>query len=139
MPSAGDGKTGRRNTGSISLLLVFPFSILVMALLVPAMTLRDPPSARGGGGLPRLVLWAWERPDDLRQLPPGVGVAFLAQTITVAGHSHVIARRRHALHVDAGTPMIAVTRIEAPGAITGADVPAIARAIADRGRLPMVT
>jgi len=32
--------------------------------------------------LPRLILWAWERPEDLRALDPDTGVAFLAQTIT---------------------------------------------------------
>ena len=35
--------------------------------------------------------------------------------------------------------MIAVTRIEAPGDVAAADVQAIARAIADRARLPMVS
>jgi hypothetical protein len=109
-----------------------------LALLVPAVTLRDPPAGRDAG-LPRVVLWAWERPDDLRGLPRGVGVAFLAQTITISGHSHIVSRRRQSLRVDEGTPMIAVTRLEASGDIDAADVPGIARAIADRGRLPMVT
>jgi hypothetical protein len=109
-----------------------------MALLAPpALSVRGPGAARDQG-VPRLVLWAWERPDDLRQLPRGVGVAFLAQTITIAGRTHVAARRRQGLLVDEGTPMIAVTRIEAPDDVRGADVPAIARLIADRARLPMV-
>ena len=43
-------------------------------------------SARGPAGtdpLPRLMLWAWERPTDLRGLDAGVGVAFLSQTLIV--------------------------------------------------------
>jgi len=35
------------------------------------------------GQLPRVVLWAWERPEDLRSAGSDVGVAFLAQTITL--------------------------------------------------------
>ena len=108
-----------------------------LALLAPAVTLREP---RGRDtSLPGVFLWAWERRDDLRRLPGGVGVAFLAQTITISGRSHVVSHRRQALLVDGGTPMVAVTRIEAPGDVGGVDVPAIARAIADRARLPMVT
>jgi len=114
-------------------------SAAALALLAPAaMTTREPGPARGQS-LPRLILWALERPDDLRQLPRGVGVAFLAQTITIAGRTHVVARRRQGLLVDEGTPMIAVTRVEAPDDVRGADVPGIARVIADRARLPMVT
>jgi hypothetical protein len=107
-----------------------------LALLAPAVSVREPPPH---DSLPRLFLWAWERPDDLRHLPHGTGVAFLAQTITIAGRSHVVSHRRQALHVDEGTPMMAVTRIEAPGDVAGVSTAAIAREIADRGRLPMVT
>jgi hypothetical protein len=113
------------------------FAIAALALLAPAVTVRDT-RRTDERALPNVVLWAWERPDDLRALPRGVGVAFLAQTITISGPSHLVARRRQPLRVDAGTPMIAVTRIEAPGDVASADVPAIARAIVDRGRLPMV-
>jgi len=108
-----------------------------LALLGPAVATRDVRRAPDTG-LPAVVLWAWERADDLRGLPAGVGVAFLAQTITISGASHLVLHRRQPLLVDPGTPMIAVTRIEASGDPGGADVPAIARAIADRGRLPMV-
>jgi hypothetical protein len=108
-----------------------------LALLVPAVSVRGPARPEDAA-LPRVLLWAWERPDDLRRLPAGVGVAFLAQTITIAGPSHLVSRRRQPLLVDPGTPMIAVTRIEAPGDVEVADVPAIARAVADRARLPMV-
>jgi hypothetical protein len=113
------------------------FATAALALLAPAMAVRSPsPTA---AGVPRVVLWAWERPDDLRNLPSGVGVAFLAQTIDVGDGTHVLMRRRQALRVDDGTPMIAVTRIEAPGDASGADETAVARAIADTARLPMVS
>jgi hypothetical protein len=59
------------------------------------------------------MLWAWERPEDLRALPPDVGVAFLAQTITI-GAAPSIEPRRQPLRVDPGVPLVAVTRIENP-------------------------
>jgi hypothetical protein len=108
-----------------------------LALLAPAVAVHDARQSRDTG-LPRFVLWAWERPDDLRGLPRSVGVAFLAQTITISGPSHLVSRRRQPLRVDEGTKMIAVTRIEAPGAVQGVDVAAISHAIVDRARLPMV-
>jgi hypothetical protein len=113
------------------------FAIAALTLLAPAVSVREPSRGRDGA-LPQTVLWAWERPDDLRGLPRGIGVAFLAQTITISGRTHLVTRRRQPLRVENGTPMVAVTRIEAPGDVTGADVGAIARAIVDRGRLPMV-
>lgn len=114
------------------------FATAALALLVPAVAVHEPRPVPGAA-LPGVFLWAWERPDDLRRLPRGVGVAFLAQTITIASRTYVIARRRQPLLVDDGTPMIAVTRIEAPGETAGVDVAGVARAIADRARLPMVT
>jgi hypothetical protein len=109
-----------------------------LALLAPAVSVREGRRTENTT-LPRVVLWAWERPDDLRRLPAGVGVAFLAQTITISGPTHLVSRRRQPLLVDPGTSMIAVTRIEAPGEVAVADVPAIARAVADRARLSMVS
>jgi hypothetical protein len=109
-----------------------------LTLLLPAATSREL-RRNADTALPRLFLWAWERPDDLRGLPQGIGVAFLAQTITVSGRTHIVSRRRQPLRVDPGTTMIAVTRIEAAGDVAEADVHEIARAIADRARLPMVS
>ena len=90
---------------------------------------------------PRLVLWAWERPVDLRELPTGVGVAFLAQTMTLSADSHVTAPRRHPLHVDPSTHLVAVTRVEAPGEVPERReaVAAIAADIARTIKLPRVS
>jgi hypothetical protein len=63
--------------------------------------------------MPRKIVWAWERPEDLRFLDPNeFGVAFLAQTIFLENEHVTLKQRRQPLEVAPGTYMIAVTRIE---------------------------
>lgn len=63
--------------------------------------------------MPPKILWAWERPEDLRFLDAkAFGVAFLAQTIFLEGDNVIPKRRQQPLDVSPGTYMIAVTRIE---------------------------
>jgi hypothetical protein len=64
--------------------------------------------------IPDTVLWAWERPDDLREFPEALGVAFLAQTITLGNGTPALDTRRQPLRVAGHTPLVAVTRIESP-------------------------
>ncbi len=80
-----------------------------LSLLAPAYAARERPSLMA---LPRLMLWAWERPVDLRGLDADVGVAFLAQTITIAGDQVDRAPRRQPLRVSPAARLLAVTRIE---------------------------
>lgn len=62
---------------------------------------------------PRVVLWAWERPEDLEFLnPQRFAVAFLAQTLILQGDDIVYRPRRQPLRVSSATKLIAVTRIE---------------------------
>ncbi len=63
--------------------------------------------------MPNKILWAWERPEDLRFIDPKeFGVAFLAQTIFLEKETVSPKPRRQPLDVAPGTYMIAVTRIE---------------------------
>jgi hypothetical protein len=63
---------------------------------------------------PRVILWAWERPENLEFLDPErFAVAFLAQTLVLQGGEVVMHRRRQPLTVAPKTKLIAVTRIEA--------------------------
>lgn len=63
--------------------------------------------------MPPKILWAWERPEDLRFLDPKeFGVAFLAQTIFLEKDNVTPKQRRQPLEVSSETYMIAVTRIE---------------------------
>lgn len=65
------------------------------------------------GEMPQKMLWAWERPEDLRFADPKeIGVAFLAQTIFLNGNDVVLRQRRQPLEVAPGAYVVAVTRIE---------------------------
>jgi hypothetical protein len=67
---------------------------------------------------PGLVLWAWERPEDLRFIDPSTtGVAWLAATGVIERDGSVRFRfRRQPLSTPSGTARIAVVRIESPAA-----------------------
>jgi hypothetical protein len=63
--------------------------------------------------LPPVMLWAWERPEDLTFIDPQkTGVAFLAKTITLRGDTVVVRPRLQPLKLAEGTKTIAVVRIE---------------------------
>jgi hypothetical protein len=74
------------------------------------------------GDLPKVIFWAWERPEDLRFLnPQESGVAFLAKTIILSPSrettlplppTFLVRPRLQPLRVPRGTPLIAVVRIE---------------------------
>src|ERR1043165_1893829 len=62
---------------------------------------------------PQMVLWAWERPEDLRSLDAKrFAVAFLAQTLTLKGDEVIQSSRHQPLQVTPETKLMAVTRIE---------------------------
>ncbi len=63
--------------------------------------------------MPPKIVWAWERPEDLRFLEPEkFGVAFLAQTLTLQRDEVAFRPRRQPLELTPNTYVIAVTRIE---------------------------
>ena len=63
--------------------------------------------------MPSKILWAWERPEDLRFLDANkFGVAFLAQTLTLKNNRVIYQPRRQSLQIAPNTYLIAVTRIE---------------------------
>ncbi len=63
--------------------------------------------------MPPKILWAWERPEDLRFLDTAkFGVAFLAQTLYLQKDEVNFKPRRQPLELAENTYLIAVTRIE---------------------------
>lgn len=119
----------------------------VAALVLGCLTLSplggaETPRERRMSLLPATVLWAWERPEDLRELAAGKAVAFLAQTITLGAGAPSLYTRRQPLRVSESIPLIAVTRIESPRpkpiALAEDDMRAIVDAIVVSARLPRV-
>lgn len=63
--------------------------------------------------LPRIMLWAWERTENLKFINPSTtGVAFLAKTVLLKGEDVTIRPRLQPLELATGTIQIAVVRIE---------------------------
>ena len=63
--------------------------------------------------LPPVILWAWERPENLTFLDPQkTGVAFLAKTITLRDDKTTVKPRLQPLQLARDTKLIAVVRIE---------------------------
>jgi hypothetical protein len=104
--------------------------VALAAALASLVALAPPyaaPVNAAAARLPPLMLWAWERPEDLRGLDRDVGVAFLAQSITLDGGRVRIRPRMQPLRVDPATALVAVTRIDGDAAEAGPVADAIAR------------
>lgn len=86
---------------------------VLAAVLTLSGLLRCEGASAGMDGIPRLMLWAWERPEDLRSLDPAqAGVAYLAWTFRLKGSDIDPVPRRQPLLIPAGTVLVAVSRIE---------------------------
>jgi hypothetical protein len=77
--------------------------------------------------LPPLMLWAWDRDDDLRFLDiRDTGVAFLAATVTLRGDGVLLTPRHNPLTVPDGVRRVAVAHVEsdraAPPALSEAQL-----------------
>lgn len=93
---------------------------------------------------PRVVLWAWERPEKLEFINPReVGVAFLATTLDLSGEDVRVRPRLQPLRVPRGTALMAVARIEAdhsrPPKLTLDQRRTLALLIEDLARLPGIS
>ena len=87
-------------------------AFLLCAFLV-ACTHENQVNSALSESMPAKIVWAWERPEDLRFLDPKeFGVAFLAQTIFLEAEAVLPRPRRQPLEVAPGAYVIAVTRIE---------------------------
>ena len=84
--------------------------LMVLASLLFLFGARDTFS-RSASATPRLIVWAWERPEDLRFLSDNVGVAYLAGSIDLLPQP-VLRPRLQPLRVTERTAITAVVRIE---------------------------
>ena len=85
--------------------------ICFAALLVASCSPQN--QVKANHEMPPKIVWAWERPEDLRFLDvQKFGVAFLAQTLILQNDDVVFRPRRQPLELAPGAYVIAVTRIE---------------------------
>lgn len=83
--------------------------LLLLFFLTLGCQLPEHPRER----FPRIILWAWERPEDLRFIDATkIGVAYLAKTIFVRDDNFNVKPRLQPLRVAPGTALMAVLRIE---------------------------
>ncbi|MGB2867419.1 MAG: DUF3142 domain-containing protein [Bacteroidota bacterium] len=72
----------------------------------------NPQEERGRAKSPQIVLWAWERPENLEFIDPQkIGVAFLATSVKLSGNRVILYSRRQPLRVPQRTYLIAVVRL----------------------------
>jgi hypothetical protein len=85
-------------------------------------------------GLPRVFVWAWERPEDLRFLDPHTtGIAFLDRTIFLDRGAVSVRPRLQPMRFPSGAVLMAVVRIE-PRGLPRPPVDATAAAIEEAAR-----
>src|SRR5215831_14997026 len=106
------------------LLLGVAVGLLLAGLFLSLLSLREKGRVRGplplGEGaldaslpLPRVMLWAWERREDMRAIDPRqVGVAYLAKTLFLRQGNVVTRPRLQPLQVPPATVLMPVVRIE---------------------------
>ena len=93
--------------------------------------------------IPQVVLWAWERPTDLRFINPHeVGVAFLARTIRLRSGEVVVRPRLQSLNLPEAVRVIAVARVETDSTnkpeLSDQQRQKLAATIAEMAKLPNV-
>lgn len=96
-------------------ILPLRLSVLLCAILFLGENCRQKTELRLAShtDMPGKILWAWERPEDLRFVDADkFGVAFLAQTLFLKGNEVLFRPRRQSLQIAPDTYLIAVTRIE---------------------------
>jgi len=94
--------------------------------------------------LPRVMIWAWERPTDLRFInPKEAGVAFLARTIRLRSGEVEMRPRLQPLQLPAAISVMAVARVETDAVnkptFSAYQREKLAGAIADMATLPNVS
>ena len=102
--------TASMNPRKLAVIMLVSLSLLA----TPSCRSKDPVRNRlNENYFPRVVLWAWERPEDLKSLDANrFAVAFLAQTLALKDDNVILSPRHQPLDVSPDTKLMAVTRIE---------------------------
>lgn len=126
-------------TGVVMLLVSLAFGFTKVRSVISRHT---PVTTTRLNQIPQVVLWAWERPTDLRFIDPKeVGVAFLARTIRLRSGEVVVRPRLQPLNLPEGVNVIAVARVETDSLkpdLSSQQPDKLAGAIAEMAKLPNV-
>ena len=131
-------------TGAATLVAAIAFGITLGVTKSRSVMDRTVATAARLERMPRVMLWAWERPTDLRFIDPKeTGVAFLARTIRLRSSEVQIRPRLQPLSLPDGAVVMAVARVETDAvnrpAFSAQQREQLADAIADMARLPNVS
>jgi hypothetical protein len=89
------------------------FRNLRLLIAVAVVVCCSAPALQGSYAvLPSSVVWAWDRPEDLRFLPSNTAVALLMDTVTIRNGAVSDRFRAHPARLSQGQPRISVVRIE---------------------------
>jgi hypothetical protein len=86
--------------------------LLLLSLKQDTRSLSLPPTHPALVQLPKEMLWAWERAEDLRWLPPDIGVAYVASSIMLRKDQALIRRRTASLQLAANTAVVPVLHVD---------------------------
>ena len=89
--------------------------LVLLSLLLAALSACQPARQERAAltALPNEILWAWERPEDLRWAPPEVGVAYVASSVSLADDRVDVVPRANPLKVRPDTMLIPVVHVDA--------------------------
>lgn len=101
-----------------------PLKLAIAVLLSATLFSLSSSSNRGDGRashlqhaalekLPKQMIWAWQRPEDLRWLPADAGVAYVAASIALENDRADVLPRMHPLRVRPETAVVPVVHVDA--------------------------
>jgi hypothetical protein len=140
----------KRSTSKKAILVFIGATVLLASLALGLTKARSVISRRNSAAgnarmnaMPRVILWAWERPTDLRFInPTETGVAFLARTVHLRKGEVTVRPRLQSLELPAGAKVIAVARVESDTVnkpdLSGEQRDKLAAAIAEMAALPNI-
>ncbi len=93
-------------------LLAATVCLVLLAVKTDTRTITVAPPHPALANLPKQILWAWERPEDLRWLPTDMGVAYVASSIMLRGDKALIRRRTAPLLLADNTALVPVLHVD---------------------------
>jgi hypothetical protein len=106
--------------------------------VLAAMILVSPAGPDPLPGFPPIMLWAWERPENLDFINPRTtGIAFLARTVLLRNGAVSVQPRLNTLRYTPGASLMAVVRVDSDRSALPPVEP-VAAAISEAGTIPGV-